>query len=405
MVAEPRYSPDFMIEINDRGIPARLRASIQSVRFQNGLEGADRVELQIVNENLRWLDNPLLALDQKLSLSIGYQPESLERLFVGEIVTHEASFPSGGPPTLTIAAQDLLHRTMKGTKRRWFAIPVPMERNVPLRDKLVASVVSGSDGLIPIIDPLGAALSVVLGSEDAATALGDPEEVQKLIRKQVGENDYEFLQRIARDNGWEMFVDHGASNGGQRLRFQSSLDRLSPDTVLRYGESLIDFTPRETTAGEITAVTASIWVSATKASFNVTVGWDWKRKSLTLDVRPADSAFGSGDGGPPSASLELIDEPLTLASAPRAIVSRLVPRLNQRLTGSGSTIGNPKIVAGNVLQLEGVGVGFGGLYRVTGAVHTIDSSGYRTSFDIRKEIWFASVPLAKQGAVPVNLAG
>jgi len=58
-----------------------------------------------------------------------------------------------------------------------------------------------------------------------------------------------------------------------------------------------------------------------------------------------------------------------------------------------------------VLQLEGVGEQFGGLYRVTSATHTIDSSGYRTNFEVRKEIWFSSIDPLAQGAIPVSFMG
>jgi phage protein D len=103
--------------------------------------------------------------------------------------------------------------------------------------------------------------------------------------------------------------------------------------------------------------------------------------------------------------LMLVDEPVSLLSAPRVILSKLIPRLNQRLTGSGSTIGDPRIRAGAVLRLEGIGEQFGGLYRVTSATHSLDSGGYRTQFEARKEIWFGSIPLLEQGAVPVKLQG
>ena len=39
-----------------------------------------------------------------------------------------------------------------------------------------------------------------------------------------------------------------------------------------------------------------------------------------------------------------------------------------------------------------------------GVTHTLDSSGFRTQFEARKEIWFGSIPLADQGAVPVRLS-
>ena len=45
---------------------------------------------------------------------------------------------------------------------------------------------------------------------------------------------------------------------------------------------------------------------------------------------------------------------------------------------------------------------FGGLYRATSVTHTIDQGGFRTRFEARKEIWFGSIPLADQGAVPVR---
>ncbi len=405
MVAEPRYAPDFAIKIDGRPIPSRLRASIQRVSLQDGIKGADRVEFEIANEDLRWLDDPLLTLDRKVELAIGYQPDPLTHRFTGEIVTREATFPSGGPPTLTIAAQDYLHRTTRGTHRRWFAIPIPMERNIPIPDIAVAALVSAENLLIPIFDPVGAALAVLLGGVEAAAAAGNPEEVQKLIRKQPDESDYDFLARIAAENGWDMAIEHSGVAGGHKLRFQSSLDRLSPDLTLRYGQSLIDFTPRITNVGQIAAISASIWVSTIKTSFNVTVGWDWDRMSLTLDIRPALALGVGGSSGLKSASLELIEEPLTLASAPRVIISRLLPRLNERLTGTGSTIGDPRIVAGGVMRLEGLGVEFGGLYRITGSQHTIDAGGYRTSFDLRKDIWFGSIPLPQQGANRVQLAG
>jgi hypothetical protein len=65
-------------------------------------------------------------------------------------------------------------------------------------------------------------------------------------------------------------------------------------------------------------------------------------------------------------------------------------------------VGNPLIKAGSVLQLEGLGTQFGGLYRVTKATHTIDQNGYGTEFETMKEIWFGSIPLPQQGAVPIR---
>jgi uncharacterized protein len=86
---------------------------------------------------------------------------------------------------------------------------------------------------------------------------------------------------------------------------------------------------------------------------------------------------------------------LAAATAPKRIMAELVPRLNNRLTASGTTIGNPALKAGRVVDLQGLGDDFGGLYRVTSSTHTIDNGGFRTAFEARKEVWFGSIPRPK----------
>jgi len=83
------------------------------------------------------------------------------------------------------------------------------------------------------------------------------------------------------------------------------------------------------------------------------------------------------------------------ALAIRKMLVELLTRLNNRLTGSASTIGNPKIRAGQVINLEGLGEQFSGLYRITSTNHTFDGSGYKTTFEVRKEVWFGSIPTPK----------
>jgi hypothetical protein len=398
-MAADRFAPEFRLAIDGAPVPAELRACVSSLSWTSGIEGADRVELSLVNERLRWLDHPLLGVDRELELSIGYAPDPLERVFVGQIVSQQPTFPAGGSPTVSIAAQDRFERLARGEKVRWFAIPIPTITNAPLPDPAVAGIIALENELLPILDPVGAALAIILAGAEAAAAVEDAGAVQRLIRKQDGQSDLDFLAVVARENGWEMGIDHSGPLGGHQLRFWSPLDRLAPDVTLRYGQSLVDFTPRLSVVGQIVSITAHVWVAAIKTDFAVTVGWDWDRAALTIDVRTALTPLG---GGP---SDVLVAEPVTPASAPRRIVSELIPRLNRRLTGSGSSVGDPRIKGGSVLRIEGVGERFGGLYRVTEAQHRIDAGGYSTGFSVRKEIWFGSVPLPEQGAVPIRVQG
>jgi hypothetical protein len=392
------FAPDFAIRLDGNPIPAELRGSIQSVRCHTGYEGLDEVEITLTNDGLRWLDNPMFKLDTSLTLMLGYAPSVLSQVFDGEIVARGASFPSGGAPTFTITAHDRRHKMRDGKKVRWFAIPLPCPGNLPLPDIATASIVTLENLMLPIFDPVGAALSIILGGVDTFVAITDPDSAQKVIRKQANESDYDFLGRIASENGWDVLVEHDGALGGHMLHFTSSLDHLSSDFTYGYGRSLIDFTPRVSKVGQIVTVGGFVWVSAIKMVFNVNLGFDWDRMSLTLSVYPGVVPINMMPGD------YLIEEPLTPTSIPRKLVSELIPKLNRRLTATGTVLGEPRLRAGNVLRIEGVGEEFGGLYRVTGLTHTVDGSGFRTQFEARKEIWFGSIPLADQGAVPLRLS-
>ena len=70
----------------------------------------------IANQYLRWTDNPLLDPGVPLRLSLGYKPDGFEQMFVGEIVSEQATFPADGLPTLTIAAQDRFERLRESVR-------------------------------------------------------------------------------------------------------------------------------------------------------------------------------------------------------------------------------------------------------------------------------------------------
>jgi hypothetical protein len=134
--------------------------------------------------------------------------------------------------------------------------------------------------------------------------------------------------------------------------------------------------------------------------FVIVVGWDYDAATLRLSVYPSFGPLDSLIGG--DAAKETISiKPTSYTTAPRKILSELLPRLNNRLTGSGSAIGNPAIKASRVVELQGTGDQFSGLWRVTSATHTFDGSGYRTSFEVRKEVWFGSIPVPK--GVPLQV--
>jgi hypothetical protein len=399
MARYPQYAPEFRVQIGGADLPEPLRWSVSRVSFQSGMEGASRVEVTIANENLRWLDHPLFRLNNGLTLAVRYAPDPFEQVFVGEVTGVDATFPGGGMPTLTVVAHDFLQRLTKGTKDRSFLLSLPCIGKFPLPDPVVVAITVGLDLLIPDLDPVGAALSFL--SLLLAYAI-DPIDAQASVRIQQGQSDFQFLSSLAKENGWDMYIDQTRDPQGYRLRFQFLAQTYKPEVTLQWGHSLLEFTPKISSVGQVDAVSTRLWISSIKLELVVALGWDFDTSSFTFSVFPS---LGDLSGFLPTSGSVLNIETVGAANLPKAILGELLPRLNSRQTGSGSSVGNLAIRPGRVINLAGLGETFGGLYRITSANHTLDQGGYRTSFEVRKEVWFGSLPAPKVGGGLLTLQG
>lgn len=392
MTLPATYVPSFRIAVNGDEMPAAVRSLVTSVRYQDGRNAADRVEIDVANPDLRWLqkhirglgfapfpsalkigpvtvasvDDGTFDVDNSLSLAMGYAPAPLEELFDGEITGVEATFPSGGMPALKVVAHDKLNRLGQGTVARGFGF---------LPDFLIATILGAENLLLAQVDPTIIGASTALAAINAifsgtGTKQGSPGH---------GESDLAFLQRIAATYDADFWVE------GDVLYVSRFLKEYTPRTTLVWGRSLIDFSPRMSTVGQVAGVSVKFTLREIPLSFLVSVFWDFDRETLGIDVRP-------GAGGAPGvgATLTLVDQPITspadVAASALGILSRLRKKLNGRLTGSGTAIGDPRIRAGAVIRLDGLGPDFSGDYRVSSATHSIDGGGYRTSFEVFKEI-------------------
>jgi uncharacterized protein len=400
MATYATYAPEFVIRLNGQQLPMAMKGAISSVTYEDGMKGADRVDVTFANPALQFLDHPLLSVDTPFSFSMGYAPDPLEEVFVGEITGVEPTFPAGGMPTLRVTAQDFLNRLSHGTKDRAFRLSIPSFGNINLPDPVVASIVSATNLLVPESDPVGGALAVLM---TLATFLKFPP-TDTNVRKQEKETDFDFLTKIATENGFEMFIDHTASPKGRVLKFKFLISEFTPSLSLKWGASLMEFTPRLTTIGDVFGVTVRVWVDALQTEFVIAASWDYDRASLNLTIYPSLVGEIEDVLGDDAKGKTLSVETSSYVTAPRAILSELLPRLNNRLTGSGSCIGDPRVKASRVIRLDGLGDQFSGLYRITSATHTFGASGYRTSFQVRKEVWFGSIPLPKAGRI-VKLQG
>jgi hypothetical protein len=424
-IAYPKYAPEFAVEINDKPIPTSLRASITSVRLEDGvpsmlphideegLNAADRVEIEFANVDLRWLQNhirglgfhpfpsdlkagparvknasalafgvvpsaiqqvlaedtptDLFDIDNKLALALGYAPASLNDMFLGEITGIEADFPAGGMPTMRVVAHDYLHRLSEGKYARGFGMFLP--------DAFVAAILSAENFLIPLVDPVVGAASAGMTVLNMVFKHGS--------RKQRG-SDLDLLKEIAAAYDADFWVE-----GDVLVLSRVAGKEFEPRLTLTWGESLLSFSPRISTTGQIAGVAVKFTVPMIPLDFLMTVAWDFDRESLNVRVIPgaAAAALKTIVGGPVMTLLNRkLNNPADITNAAIAIARTLRNKVNTRLTGSGTGVGDPRIRAGAVIKLDGLGPDFSGNYRVTSATHSIDGNGYRTAFKVRKEI-------------------
>jgi uncharacterized protein len=392
MSSYPTYVPDFRLAINGSDMPAALKSSVTSVRYQDGLNAADRVEVGFANTNLRWLQEHIRGLgfpplptgvtlgpigrfdataggsfdiDNKVELSMGYAANPLEDMFLGSVTGVDVTFPNGGMPTMTLVAHDYLNRLAPGKYARGFG---------PLTDALVVMILSAENLLIPMIDPTITSISAALTAINVI--------FKGTGTKQEGESDLELLTRIAKEYDAEFWVD------GNTLYLSRFMKEYSPSVTLTWGSNLLDFSPRVTTIGQVAGVSMKFTLREIPLDFLVTVGWDFDRETLIISVLPGLAAAAAKSVVGPAFSIinQPISSPADIANSALVILHELRTKLNNRLTGSGSCVGNPMIRANEIIRLEGLGPDFSGNYRVKSATHSIDGSGYKTNFQVFKEI-------------------
>jgi phage protein D len=391
MARFPAYAPQYSLRINGGELPAAVRSTVTSVRYQDGQNAADRVEVAFANPDLRWLQNHIKGLGfqpfptgvkigpvraaeaapegmfdiaNKLELAIGYAPDPLEPVFVGDVTGVQVSFPNGGMPGMTMVAHDHLQRLSEGKASRGFG---------PLPDALVAAILGAENLLIPMIDPAVAAASTALAAINFIFGGSGV--------KQTGQSNLQLLQAIAAKYDADFWVEEDV------LYLSRFIKEYEPRLTLTWGESLLDFSPKMSTVGQVAAVSMRFTLREIPLSFLVTVFWDFDRESVGISVVPGEAAGAAGISGP---SLTIIDRPISspadIVASSLSIYSELRKKLNSRLTASGSAIGDPRIRAGAVIRIEGVGPDFSGDYRVTSASHSLDGGGYKTNIEFAKEI-------------------
>jgi uncharacterized protein len=355
------YVPTFVIEVGGQELVRDLFLTVSAVSVDLKEKTAGRFSFTVASvfdwEAREFVANErqvrvdlleLFAFGSPVEIAMGYgDPSKIKGkpLLTGLVTEVSTNFGSGSAPELTVSGYDNLYPLLVGRcTRRW-------ENR---RDSDAVSDVA-SDRQVP-------------------TDIKQTNPTKSSI-DQNGQTDMAFIEKLAERNGNTYYSRAGKLYFGPRQN--TSGDVLE----LEWGKGLLSFNPEANLARQITEVEVHGW-SATR-------GEPILGKARRGDESGRDTRAQSGGDRVVTA---LSDNPVlrvraavhTQAEADARAKAILEERAQQFVTGRGETIGIPELVPDVNIALGGMGRGFSKTYYVSEATHTLNGSGYRTSFKVQE---------------------
>ncbi len=353
------YAPSFLIKVNNRELQHGKTLDVTTVSVTDVANQADSFTFTIQDRNpqpghfsggpeLKWMDSGEFDEGTEVEISMGYV-DNLAFMLRGDITAVSASFPASGAPTLTVRGFSLYHRLQRRRRRE------PFEAST---DSGIAQEIATSMNLSAVVD-----------ATDVEHPLVSPNDMTYA----------DILTQRAQRIGYEVVIKD------KTLYFQKPryLERPTPVITLEWGKSLPSFSPNLTTYNMNTSVTVRASQTSQGHGTDAIVG----------EASGGDERVKLGDSTGPQIAAEIFGEnPIqsddhqaaSQQEANALAVAQLEGRAMEFISGSGACIGNPQLKARTVIKLAGLGRRFSGKYYITSATHTINASGYRTTFQAKR---------------------
>lgn len=353
------YAPAFRVEVKGQNLDPTTKGDVLSVKVDMDLENADRFELTVNNWDdlkvrFKYSDSSTFDIGNSIVVKLGYANQ-LVTMISGEINSLAPRFPESGSPTMTVSGTSTLGK-LKDTK--------PDEKAqrlfLKMKDYEIAQIIAGRNGLPAVVSTEGPQHETVWQRDLSEGA---------------------FLMERAKRIDFDFYVQVNPATKKESLYFVKPQDTRESSAVkvfvFEWGLSLINFTPKLSNSRQVANVTVK--------------GWDPKAKKVISVTATADDLpriGGQGRSGPESAGDrgdQVVDVPVrTQEEAKHLAVSLLREKAYEYLTGDGQVIGMPELRPGHNVELKGLGTRYSGTYYVRTVSHSFSSSGYTTSFGVRR---------------------
>lgn len=368
-----------------------VNLDIISTRVTQVHHGVSQVQLTLNNQRHRdgrpvhppWKYNQMsiIRFGQRLRVDFRYGKDSWTPMLLARVTDMKFTFPSGGGAQVQVRGEDLLSLLKKK----------------PRRDKRYRNKQE--------IEMVRDALERAGVQSDLALADAQRPDFTDSLRSmthQKGQTYLQFLQNLGEPLDYEIFADFEDKPNPikSRLHFEPARSLALGQIVdLVWGENLIEFSPTLKGWDQYTGAIAKGRHARRRADINIPVGVASIAPDLhgeaggpiPIDAIQARRRFFADDTGDDQESDDdddnLHDVSVSNLDEARARLKaeyELRQRARQFLTADASTIGFPSLRPGIHVNIKGVFAPFDGLYYVTQAVHTLDSSGYKTQVSLRR---------------------
>ena len=350
-----RLAPRFQLRIDGTPLPAAAELDLIDLSVLLDVAAPSMFAVRLnnwdeVRRRITWSDGDLFNLGKEVEVRMGYA-DDLAPVMMGEITGLEPEFRADDLPQLVVRGHDRRHRLMRGRKTLSF------------------TEVKDSD------------LAVQLAGDAGLSAQAEDTKVVHEYVLQHDQTDLELLAGRAHRIGFEVVVE------GKILHFRPRKNDAGAALTLARDEDLVEFCPRLTTLGQAGEVEVRGWSPKDKKELlgkAASGDLGTKMGGSVSGPAAAERAFGAVGGGV-AAVAAIPDTALTQAEADQVAAGRLGEMALSYVTGQGVALGRADLKAGIVVQIDGVGERFGGLYYVTSSCHTYSPRrGYRTAFTCRR---------------------
>lgn len=347
------YAPRFEVEIGDKKLPAIVSKAIIDLTVTEEIDTGASFKLTLHDEfdlkthKFKWLDDSRFNVGNKVTIKMGYG-NNLNAMLMGNITSLEPSFFASETPTLTIEGQDLSYDYMK--------------RSSPARtfdEKSYGEIVrtiAREAGLLAIVD--------------------DTEKFETSIRKDNNDTYYTFIKKIA-----EKIVHFTFYLKGQTLYFIKPEEDKKEILTMELGKDIISFHPALKTTGLISEVEVR-WHNIRDPS-NPIIGTAKAGSETNKEPGKVTGSELANKLNPGSKRVITNIVANSKKHADSIALAELIKSSDTLIEGKVESIGIPQIRTGVNIVLEKMGERFSKKYYVTETSHTINDSGYRTSFSVR----------------------